>query len=160
MGSALRRQYFAEFSFDPTTGELTRDGRSVPLEYQPSIVLASLVLADGELVSRQNLASALWGNDTHVNYDDGLNYCIRQVRAALGDDPRSPRFIETVPRRGYRFLAPVTDVSARSSRSRRRLISALAAAALLAVTLAIESTPNNHHEVAASIARALHDLIF
>jgi DNA-binding winged helix-turn-helix (wHTH) protein len=151
---------FAEYSLDPATGELFRGGRRIALEHQPSLVLSQLVMAGGALVSRRDLAAALWGDATHVNFDDGLNYCIRQVRAALGDDPRSPRFIETVPRRGYRFIAPVWDAPAASLTPRRRLAPAIAVAALVLAAVVLESRPNNHHEVAVSIARTLHDLIF
>jgi DNA-binding winged helix-turn-helix (wHTH) protein len=160
MPVTARRLHFAEFSLDPASGELTRNGRPVPLEYQPSIVLARLLSRSGEVVTRAELASALWGDDTHVNYDDGLNYCIRKIRAALGDDPRTPRFVETIPRRGYRFVAPVTHAAAPSWRSSPRLLSAVAAAALVVITVAMESRPNNHHEVAVSLVRALHDLLF
>ncbi len=85
MPATARRLHFREFSLDPASGELTRRGNSVPIEHQPSIVLARLVSEAGVVVTRAELATALWGDDTHVNYDDGLNYCIRKVRAALGD---------------------------------------------------------------------------
>ena len=159
MPVAASRLHFAEFTLDPVSGELTRNGRPVPLEHQTSIVLARLVSGAGAVVTRAELAAALWGDGTHVSFDDGLNYCIRKVRAALGDDPRSPRFIETIPRRGYRFISPVTSGSATSWWSRRRLVPAVAAALVL-VAVALESRSNNHHEVATSLVRAVHDLIF
>lgn len=81
-------------------------------------------------MTRDELAAVLWGTTTHVKFDDGLNYCIRQIRAALGDDPKTPRFIETIPRRGYRFIAPVT---AAGGRRHWWLPIPLAAAALLIV---------------------------
>jgi DNA-binding winged helix-turn-helix (wHTH) protein len=160
MGVSSQSRSFAGFSFDPVTGQLTRDGRLVPLEYQPSVVLSRLLQAPGSLVTRQELAETVWGTGTHVNYDDGLNYCVRQIRAALGDDPRRPRFIETIPRRGYRFIAPVTELSAPAWRSRRSLVPAVGVAMLLVAVMVMESRPNNHHETAVDVARMLHGLIF
>jgi DNA-binding winged helix-turn-helix (wHTH) protein len=148
---------FLGFHFDSATGKLRQGTTPVPLEFQPSKVLARLLESPGMLVSRDELAAALWGHTTHVNFDDGLNYCIRQVRAALGDDPRAPRFIETMPRRGYRFIAPVAEPRRRLG---SRLTAVLAAAASLALVTVAESRPNNHHEIAVSVARAVHDLIF
>lgn len=151
---------FLGFQFDTDTGRLQHGDRLIPLEFQPSKVLERLVASAGDVVTRDELIATLWGDDTHVKYDDGLNYCIRQVRAALGDDPRAPRFIETIPRRGYRFIAPVTDaVPPKSGRPVRRVAIPLAAAAVL-LTIAVESQPNNHHEVVVAVARAVHDLIF
>jgi DNA-binding winged helix-turn-helix (wHTH) protein len=149
---------FGEFRFVSATGELTRSGTPVAIEHQPALLLAHLVASRGRLVTREELAAAIWGPDTHVNYDAGLNYCVRQVRAALGDDAKAPRFIETVPRRGYRFIAAIHEPV--SGRSRRRWIAAAAAAALLALITVVESRPNNHHDVAVTITRALHEVLF
>ena len=103
-----RRLQFADFVFDTECGELRRNGRVVPLERQPALVLARLASSAGLLVTRDDIGGHPLGHVDHVNFDDGLNYCIRQIRAALGDDPKSPRFIATIPRRGYRFIATVT----------------------------------------------------
>jgi DNA-binding winged helix-turn-helix (wHTH) protein len=151
------RTRFADFVFDPSSGELWRAGQPVHIESQPAIALAHLVSRPGSVVTREELARLIWGTDTHVQCDDGLNYCIRQVRQALEDNPRSPAFIETIPRRGYRFIAPVRAEAVPAFQ--RRAIPAIAAAMLLMVAL-IESRPNNHHEIAVAAARALHDLIF
>ena len=152
------RTRFADFVFDPTSGELWRDGTAVHLESQPAIALAHLVSRAGAVVTRDELVSLIWGSDTHVQSNDGLNYCVRQIRVALGDDPRSPTFIETIPRRGYRFIAPVRQETAPGWR--RGAIPAIAAALLLLMVGVAESQPNNHHEVAVSLVRAVHDLIF
>ncbi len=151
------RLRFSEFVLDTAIGELRLNGRVVPLEHQPSRVLVRLVASAGQRVTRDELAAELWGSGPHVNFDDGLNYCVRQVRAALGDDPKSPRFIATLPRRGYRFIAPVSRELPRWS-GHRRLVVGLAAAVV--VTLVVESRPNNHHEMAVAFAATLHDLIF
>jgi DNA-binding winged helix-turn-helix (wHTH) protein len=152
---------FGAFRFTPQTGELTSGGAVIPLEPQPARVLAAMLAAPGRLVTRRELAAAIWQDGTHVEFDDGLNYCIRQVRAALGDDPKAPLFVETLPRRGYRFIAPVT---ARENRRvplwRRRLTAAAALMAVAGLTAIVEARPNNHHEIALSVVRSLHDLIY
>lgn len=101
---------FGLFELDLTTGELRKNDRPVRLQPQPSQVLLLLVERAGELVTREELQERVWGDGTVVAYDQGLNYCVRQVRAALGDQADTPAFVETVPRRGYRFLAPVERV--------------------------------------------------
>lgn len=100
----MRTLQLGDFHFDPATGELTRDGTTVRLEPQPAVILTHLASRPGVLVSRDELARLLWTSDTHVNFDEGVNYAIRRIRLALGDDARSPRFIETMPKRGYRLL--------------------------------------------------------
>ncbi|MGE3275172.1 MAG: winged helix-turn-helix domain-containing protein [Vicinamibacterales bacterium] len=101
---------FGVFEFVPATGELHRDGVRVRLEPQPAKALACLLERAGALVSRDELRERVWGGDTHVDFDRGLAYCVSQVRAALGDSGDNPRFVQTLPRRGFRFIAPVTTV--------------------------------------------------
>jgi DNA-binding winged helix-turn-helix (wHTH) protein len=110
MGASTVR--FDQFELDPATGELTRNGVTVRLEPQPAAVLACLASRAGRLVTRAELERVLWDEHTHVDVQDGLNFAVRRVRLALGDSPRSPRFIETIPKRGYRFLKPVVQSSA------------------------------------------------
>jgi TolB-like protein/DNA-binding winged helix-turn-helix (wHTH) protein/Tfp pilus assembly protein PilF len=98
---------FGVFELNLRTGELRKDGRPVKLPPQPFKVLALLVERSGDLVLRDDLKRALWGEETYVDFERGLNFCINQVRHALGDSSDTPRFIETVPRRGYRFIAHV-----------------------------------------------------
>jgi DNA-binding winged helix-turn-helix (wHTH) protein/TolB-like protein len=98
---------FGVFEFDASSGELRKAGRPVPLEPQPSRALALLLARAGELVTRQELKDAVWAKDTHVDFDRGLAYCLSQIRAALGDAGESPRFVQTIPKKGYRFIAPV-----------------------------------------------------
>lgn len=98
---------FGTFEFDVSAGELRKQGRLVRLEPQPARALALLLSRAGELVTRDDLRSHLWGDDTHVEFDRGLAYCIGQVRTALGDTADNPRFVQTLPKRGYRFIAPV-----------------------------------------------------
>ena len=98
---------FSDFQFDLDTYELIRHGIRVRLPEQPCRVLSLLVGRPGELVTRQELCREIWGQDTFVDFEHGLNNCIKQIRATLGDDSEIPRYIETIPKRGYRFLAAV-----------------------------------------------------
>jgi DNA-binding winged helix-turn-helix (wHTH) protein/TolB-like protein len=98
---------FATFEFEPASGELTKQGRRVPLERQPAKALALLLEHPATVVTREQLKQALWNGDVHVDFDRGLAYCIAQVRTALGDSAENPRFVETLPKRGFRFIAPV-----------------------------------------------------
>ena len=99
---------FGTFEFDDRAAILTRSDRPVALEPQPARALALLLSRAGDLVTRDKLRTHLWGRDTHVDFDRGLAYCIGQLRAALGDSGENPRFIQTLPRRGFSFIAPVT----------------------------------------------------
>src|SRR5262247_1851232 len=88
-------------------GELRRDGATIKLQPQPFRALAFLADRAGQVVTREEIQREIWGDETFVDYEQGVNFCIKQIRAALGDDAKAPRFIETLPRRGYRFIAPV-----------------------------------------------------
>jgi len=103
----MGRVRFEGFEFDQTSGDLRRDGKVVRLQPQPSQVLSLLIVAHGQVVTRESLRQAIWGNDTFVDFDRGLNFCISQIRSALGDSAESPAFIRTVPKRGYQFIAPL-----------------------------------------------------
>jgi DNA-binding winged helix-turn-helix (wHTH) protein/TolB-like protein len=107
---------FGLFELDTASGTLTREGTPVRLQPQPARVLTLLVGRAGELVTRDELRTAIWGDATYVDFERGLNFCIAQIRGALGDSADSPRFVETLPRRGYRFIAPVHQPAARNSR--------------------------------------------
>jgi DNA-binding winged helix-turn-helix (wHTH) protein/tetratricopeptide (TPR) repeat protein len=102
------RRQFGVFEFDLHTGELSKDGRLVALRPQAHRLLALLIASAGEVVSRAEIQRALWSGDTFVDFDQGVNHAIRELRAALGDVAEAPRFIQTLPRRGYRFVAPVS----------------------------------------------------
>ena len=101
------RVRFGVFEFDTITLELHRNGTPVNLQAQPAKVLAVLLEQDGGVVTREALQSAVWKTDTHVDFDRGLNFCIAQIRTALGDSAESPRFLRTLPKRGYQFIAPI-----------------------------------------------------
>jgi DNA-binding winged helix-turn-helix (wHTH) protein/tetratricopeptide (TPR) repeat protein len=113
---------FGAFELDPSTGELRQRGDLVKLAAQPLKVLGLLVRRAGEVVTRQEIREHVWSGDTFVDFEQGLNFCIRQVREALGDTADAPRFIETLPRRGYRFLMPVTAAVPEQAAKVTRLI--------------------------------------
>src|SRR5262245_42998140 len=108
-GDRLR---FAGIEFDPRTGEIWKDGTRTVLPEQLFRVVAILVREHGSLVSRDDLRRALWPDDTFVDFETGLNAVIKRLREGLGDTASSPRFIETIPRRGYRLIAPIDGVPA------------------------------------------------
>src|SRR5208282_5066384 len=98
---------FGVFEVDLRAGELRRSGSKVRLQDQPFQVLAFLLERPGQLVTREELHTHLWPADAFVDFDHGLNAAIKRLRDALGDSAENPRFVETLARRGYRFLAPV-----------------------------------------------------
>src|SRR6516225_8705487 len=103
---------FGTFELHTESGELRQRGDLVKLAPQPLKVLELLVRRSGEVLTRNQIREHVWCGDTFVDFEQGLNFCIRQIREALGDHADAPRFIETLPRRGYRFLMPVTAVRA------------------------------------------------
>src|SRR5262245_58408644 len=102
---------FATFELHPATGELRQGGNVLKLAPQPFKVLELLVRRGGQVVTRAEIRDHVWSGDTFVDFDQGLNFCIRQIREVLGDTADAPKFIETLPRRGYRFLKTVTDTA-------------------------------------------------
>jgi cholera toxin transcriptional activator len=103
---------FGTFELDLAAGELSRNGSRLKLQEQPFQVLAALVARPGEVVTREELRQKLWPSDTFVDFDHSLNTAINKVREALGDSASTPRYVETLARRGYRFIAPLqADVS-------------------------------------------------
>lgn len=108
--SSSRRVRTGLFEIDLTSGEVHKNGRRSPLQEQPFRVLAVLLEHPGEVVTREQLQARLWPADTYVGFDEGLNTAIRKLRLAFGDSADNPRFIETLPRRGYRFIAPVSEI--------------------------------------------------
>jgi TolB-like protein/DNA-binding winged helix-turn-helix (wHTH) protein len=157
--SSPRRFHDGLFEVDLGSGEIHKSGRKVRLQEQPFRVLAMLLERPGELITREELQARVWPADTFVGFDEGINTAIRKLRVAFGDSADNPRFIETIPRRGYRFVAPVqdaiaepaqlseniviTDAPADLARSRpssiKRSVVALSAAALLVILASLAS---------------------
>ena len=132
---------FGPFTLQLETGDLKCDGVPVRLRRQPAQILTLLVARAGELVTRQEVIDRVWPGTT-VEFDQGLNSCIRQLRTALGDTAEAPRWIETLPRQGYRFIGAVSPVerpepAAAPSTVRKRLLGGAAGLALLALAIAV-----------------------
>jgi DNA-binding winged helix-turn-helix (wHTH) protein len=121
---------FGDFELDRHTLELRRNGELVKLQQQPARVLALLIERAGDLVTREELRKAVWADDTFVDFDRGLNYCIRQIRSALGETADAPRYLETLRGRGYRF------VGVKESGGRAAALPIAAIAVLVLLTLA------------------------
>src|SRR3954447_21279414 len=106
---------FGVFELDLPAGQLRRQGFDVKLQEQPFQVLTVLLDRPGEVVTREEIQKKLWPADTFVDFERGLNRAINKLREALGDDADNPRFIQTLPRRGYRFVTPVETVGKRDT---------------------------------------------
>jgi TolB-like protein/DNA-binding winged helix-turn-helix (wHTH) protein/Flp pilus assembly protein TadD len=107
----LRPLRFGVFQVDLRSCELRKQGLKIKLQDQPCQILAVLLEKPGEIVTREELRSKLWHGDTFVDFDHSLNTAIMRLREALGDSPENPVFVETIPRRGYRFIAPVEEMN-------------------------------------------------
>jgi DNA-binding winged helix-turn-helix (wHTH) protein len=112
---------FGPFQVDPRAHELRRSGIRVKIQEQPFVVLLKLLEHPGELVTREELRLAIWPADTFVDFDTGLNTVVMRLREALGDSAEAPTLIETAPRLGYRFIAPVESFdSERAGKPQKR----------------------------------------
>src|SRR5687767_330443 len=106
-GVGARRIRFGPFEADAAAGELRSNGRLIRLQEQPFQVLLALLDRAGEVITREELRQRLWSDETFGDFDQGLNTAINKLREALGDSAASPKFVETVPKRGYRFIHAV-----------------------------------------------------
>jgi DNA-binding winged helix-turn-helix (wHTH) protein len=97
------------FELELASGELRNRGSSVKLQPQHAQLLALLVERAGQVVTREEIRKSLWGNETIVDFDRSINFGINQIRSALDDNPQTPRYIETLPRKGYRFIAQIFE---------------------------------------------------
>src|SRR6266851_4226096 len=105
--SPPRQLVFGPFAFDEASGELHKHGVRVRLEGQPLQILTTLIRQPGQVVTRDEFQQQLWKGSTFVDFDHGLHAAMNRLRQALGDSADQPRYIETLPGRGYRFVAPV-----------------------------------------------------
>lgn len=146
---------FGPFEFDPSTSELWKDGARVHVPPQPAAALRILTSRPGALVSREELRQAIWTGVEHLDFNAGLNFCIGQLRGILGDRGPAPQFIVAVPKRGYRFIAPVSAVGEPSTESpvtpqplppQRRSLTPwlIAVAAALLATISVGSMTRRH----------------
>ena len=159
-GQSPRLLHFGTFELDLSSHELRKAGALIKLQSQHFQLLVLLAERAGQLVTREEIRRTLWNNETFVDFDRSINFCVNQIRAALGDDPQSPRYIETLPRKGYRFVAPVTEAGGQPARAQpapeplavpkpipaRRgwLLSAVSAASLVAIALASKMGVSPH----------------
>jgi len=104
---SAHKALFGPFELDTQTAELFKNGKKVPLSGRSAQLLVLLAQRAGQLVSREELRLALWAQDTYVDFDHGLNNSISRIRQALGDSAESPRYIETLPKQGYRLIGEV-----------------------------------------------------
>jgi Tol biopolymer transport system component/DNA-binding winged helix-turn-helix (wHTH) protein len=125
---------FGPFALDPSNRELRKRGSLVRLQPQQLAVLLLLIEGAGQIVSREEIHQHIWGNETFVDFERGINFSINQIRAALGDDADKPRYVETIPRRGYRFIAQIED-----GRPER-------AASAISIPDDANSTTDGHHD--------------
>jgi Tol biopolymer transport system component/DNA-binding winged helix-turn-helix (wHTH) protein len=140
---------FGVFELDLQTGELRKSGVLLHLPPQPFKVLTLLASRPAQLVTREEIRDQIWGTETFVDFEHGLNFAIKKIRDTLGDDPETPRYIETVPRRGYRLIAPVETVVPASTPAKRGSSFQPAMA---------ETPPAQRGEVPASIGARLPEL--
>src|SRR5689334_23201148 len=101
--------HFGVFELDLRVGELRKRGIRIKIQEQPLQILCLLIERPGEVVTREQIQNKLWDGDTFVDFDNAINSAVRKMRDALGDTSENPRFVETVARRGYRFIAPVNQ---------------------------------------------------
>ena len=148
---------FGLFEADLERLLLTKQGLRVKIQEQPLQLLALLLERPGEIITREEIRQKLWAADTFVEFDDGLNTAIKKLRSALGDSSDNPRFIETIPRRGYRFLAPVTTpIPTESSAAETSLASAATKKKSRSKTVAISLFALAVVSVAAVLLAARH----
>jgi DNA-binding winged helix-turn-helix (wHTH) protein len=114
-GNERKTLKFGEFVVDPRAGELYRRGKKIKLQLQPMQVLLSLLEQPGQVVTREELRKKIWPADTFVDFEHSLNTAVKKLRLALGDRATKSKFVETLPRRGYRFLPSVETVEERAA---------------------------------------------
>src|SRR5215475_10681105 len=125
--SSFGRVRFRNFELDRRSGELVKGGSRLRLQEAPLRVLEALIDRPGEVVTREELQRKLWSADTFVDFDNGLNTAVNRLRSSLGDSAGKPKFIETIGRRGYRFIAALDGGDASSFTSASPAISAIPA---------------------------------
>jgi len=150
---------FGRFTFDRATGELWRDRRRVRLQRQPGRLLEVLLARPGDVVTREEIRAALWGDGTHVDFERSLNFCVAKLRAALGDDAAAPRFVETVPTRGYRFTATAraTESTATEYTARAGWVATAIAGILLIAIFAVYSSKHPSSETPKIVVVPFHN---
>jgi DNA-binding winged helix-turn-helix (wHTH) protein/Tfp pilus assembly protein PilF/TolB-like protein len=142
---------FGAFELDAAAGELRKSGILLKLHPQPLRVLLLLAERPGQIVTREEIRHCLWGDNTFVDFERGINFCVNQIRSVMGDDAEHPRYIETLPRRGYRFIASVT--SGEPARDAASSAHPLGARAESKVAATESREPGSAHELRISRSR-------
>ncbi len=153
------RLRFDPFELDPQTSALRKDGRLVKLQDQPMKLLTLLASRPGELVTRVEIQNALWSDSHFVEFEHAINTAVRKIREALGDDLGKPRFIETLPRKGYRFIPPVEVLGGEDGASNAPGVAAPAVEQLPDVAQRPDTLPDQEFSIPRSTARALFLII-
>src|SRR5690349_3699133 len=148
MGRIFR---FGTYEANDSEGTLTKNGIRIKLQEQPFRILITLLENPGQLVTREQIRQVLWPEDTFVEFDDVLNTSVRKLRAALNDSADNPKFLETVPRRGYRFVAPVSVVEPETSGSSGAMNPASQGAATQSAARQTHSASRLHYWIAAGV---------
>jgi len=149
---------FGVFEFDDDGNELRKNGRIVAIEPQPAKALALLLSRAGEIVTREELREVVWGRDTHVDFDRGLAYCVSQIRTALGDSGDNPRFVQTIPKQGFKFIAPISagphqvPAPMPQVRTRRAAYWIAAAVLVIGVGLALAALQNERPRIVIGVS--------
>jgi len=146
-----RRLTFDVFTADPSLGRLLKGGIPVKLAPQPFKVLLLLIERRGGIVSREEIREHLWGNSTFVDFERGINFSINQIRTVLCDDVERPRYIETLPKIGYRFIAEVTEQNGHSDGA---AVSSIPPADTIGRLAVFAATKRNKWRVAAGVVMA------
>src|SRR5947207_10341122 len=147
------RYRFGAFEADAATGELRRQGLRIKLNAQPFQVLLMLLERSGDLLTREEISRNLWPDGTFVDYEHGVNSAMNRIREALGDTAANPRFVETLARRGYRFVAPVERISPAAASA---ITTPLATTPALSEAAPVE--PDPEPKLLSSILASPHDL--
>lgn len=150
---------FGVFEANPAAGELRRQGTRIRIHAQPFQLLCLLLERPGQILTRDEIASALWPSDTFVDFDHGVNSAINRLREALGDTAGNPRFVETLARRGYRFIAPVERVTAEPDAAESSSSDAAPAALEQTLPVAVLATPDELPVAPRPVVRALFVLL-
>src|SRR5580700_9658525 len=141
------RYLFGPFDLYPAEGSLSRNGTRVKLQDLPYRLLVMLVERPGEIVTREEVRQGLWPRNTFMEFDNSLGVAIRKIRDSLGDDAEAPSYIETIPRRGYRFRAAVTVQGPPQAAGAEKLIAKDAGAAPLAAATPDAPGPTTTHSI-------------
>jgi DNA-binding winged helix-turn-helix (wHTH) protein len=150
--SAVQFVRFGDFYLDLRSGELSRDGSRLTLAHQPFRLLLILISEPGAVVTREHLRRELWTHGTFVDFEHGLNAAVKRLREALGDSAAAPRFIETLPKRGYRFIASVEPCASIPAPVSRTIVAPVSLSSAYSADDANVSAPSESNRDGASSA--------